>query len=90
MKVVVDAHRLILYSYSMDKDYQFFQKILPQIISEHKGQFALIREEKIVSYFPSLEEALKSAYLKFQDDNFIIQEVTDEIRTNYINSAFLK
>lgn len=71
-------------------NYEFFKKELPKIIATHRGQFVLIRNAKIVNYYPNAEIALKEAYQSFQDNDFIIQEVTDEDRVNYINSAFIR
>jgi len=72
-----------------DRNYEYFKSQLPTLLQSHKGQFVLIRNEQEVAYYPNLEEALKDAYQRFQDNDFIIQEITDEDRVNYINSAFL-
>ncbi|MBL7545988.1 MAG: hypothetical protein JNL11_19370 [Bdellovibrionaceae bacterium] len=75
---------------SVDKNFEFFKRELPIILNTHRGQFVLIKDEKIVSFYISAESALKDAYQRFQDNDFLIQEVTDEDRVNYINSAFLQ
>lgn len=75
---------------SAAKNYDFFKKELPQIITTHRGQFLLIKNEQIINYYPNAESALKDAYQRFSDNDFLIQEVTDEDRVNYINSAFLQ
>lgn len=74
---------------SAEKNYEFFKKELPKLMRDHKGQFVLIKDEQIIDFLPTMEAALKEAYQRFQDNDFIIQEVTDEDRVNYINSAFL-
>jgi len=48
----------------------------------------LIKDISIKGYYPTLENALKDAYAKFGDSEFLIQEVTDEKRVNYLNSSF--
>lgn len=73
-----------------DKNYEFFKRELPNIISTHRGQFVVIRNEQIIDYYANAELALREAYQRFQDNDFIVQEVTDEDRVNYINSAFLQ
>jgi len=72
-----------------DKNYEFFKRELPKIITTHRGQFLLIKNEQIINYYPNAETALKDAYQRYQDNDFLIQEVTDEDRVNYINSVFL-
>lgn len=74
---------------SQKDDFKYFESELPQILVEHKGQFALIKNKAIHGYYNSLEEALKNAYEKFPNDEFLIQEITDEKHVNYINSAFI-
>lgn len=72
-----------------NKDFKFFESKLPGLIKEHKGQFVLIKDEKIHGFYLSVQEALQNGYTKFGNSDFLIQEVTDEKRVNYINSAFL-
>lgn len=73
----------------LNPNYEFFLSKLPELLKEHKGQFALIKDKEIHGYYVSLEEALKSGYDKFGNDDFLIQEITDEKHVNYINSLFL-
>lgn len=75
---------------SKKEDFEYFESILPNIINEHRGQFAIIKNKTIEGYYNSLEDALKNAYEKFPDDEFLIQEITDERHVNYINSIFIQ
>lgn len=74
---------------NLKDDFEFFEQQLPDLIKEHRGQFVLIKDKKIHGYYPNMEDALKSAYEKFGVTDFLIQEVTDEKRVNYINSMFV-
>jgi hypothetical protein len=73
----------------LESDYQFFESKLSELLKEHRGQFVLIKDNTLHGFYPSMEEALKDAYKKFGNAEFLIQEVTDEKRVNYINSAFV-
>lgn len=73
-----------------DKNYEFFKRELPKLLPTHRGQFVLVKGEQIIGYYSSAEIALKDAYQRCQDNDFLIQEVTDEDRVNYVNSAFLQ
>ena len=35
----------------VDRNYLPFQRLLPQIIQQHRGQYALMREAEVVTYF---------------------------------------
>ncbi len=63
---------------TINPDFEFFQSQLPELMKEHAGQFVVIKDQKIQGYYPTVEAALKSAYEKFGDADFIIQEVTRE------------
>ena len=69
--------------------FEFFESKLPELLKEHKGQFVLIKDLTLHGFYLSTEDALKAGYGKFGSTDFLIQEVTDEKRVNYINSAFL-
>jgi len=70
-------------------DYVFFESKLPELLKDHIGQFVLIKDQTIHGFYSTIEEALKQGYEKFGNVDFLIQEITDEKRVNYINSAFL-
>lgn len=74
---------------SQNPDYDFFLSKLPELLPDHKGQYVLIKDQKVHGFYSNLEDALKDAYQKFGNIDFLIQEITDEKRVNYINSAYL-
>ena len=61
----------------VDRNYEAFQKLLPTIIAEHRGKYALMRDEKIVNYFTTPIDAGAAAELLYPDGLFSIQHVTD-------------
>ena len=70
-------------------DYNFFRSKLPELLKEQRGRFALIKNQEIQGIYSSVEDTLKNGYEKFNNTDFLVQEITDEMRINYINSAFL-
>jgi hypothetical protein len=70
-------------------DFEFFESQLPELLKEHRNQFVLIKDQAIQGFYLSMEEALRQGYEKFGQTNFLIQEVTDEKRVHYVNSAFI-
>lgn len=71
------------------EDFDFFKSELPKMLSDHKGQFVVIKDQTIYGYYPSIEEAVRDAYGKLGNQDFLIQEITDEKYVNYINAAFV-
>lgn len=73
----------------LNPDFEFFESKLLELLKEHRGQYVLIKDKHIYGVYPSVEEALKSGYDKLGNTEFLVQEITDEKRVNYINSAFI-
>jgi hypothetical protein len=61
----------------VDDNYRAFQKLLPTIILEHRGQYALMRDSKVISYFSTPLDARAAGEVIFKDGLFSIQPVTD-------------
>jgi len=74
---------------SQTEDFKFFEKRLPDFLKENKGKFVLIKNKQEHGFYNSAEEALREGYNKFGNVEFLIQEITDERRVNYINTAFV-
>lgn len=76
---------------TINPDFEFFESQLPDLlkIEGNKGQFVLIKDKAIQGIYASVEDALKHGYQKFGNTDFLVQEITDEKRVNYINAAFM-
>lgn len=61
-----------------DINFEAFQKQLPELMKEHAGQFAVMRDAKVVEFFDSLSDAVKFGHAQFGDANFSVQEVTSQ------------
>lgn len=59
------------------ENFKVFQKILPEILDEHEGEFALMRNRKIVGFYDSHDDAFAMGFEKFDDGVFSVQKVTD-------------
>ncbi len=62
----------------VDQNYDFFKTQLPEFIKEHKGEFALLRHQKIIQFFPDAKDAFFFGQEEYPDDMFSIQEITNE------------
>lgn len=61
----------------VDHNFDAFQRLLPEIISQHRGAFALMHNREIVTYFTTPIDAHAAGEKLFPDGVFSIQQVTD-------------
>ncbi len=66
---------------AQNEDYRYYQDQRQIFFASHKGEFVLIKGKANHGFFKTSEEALVAGLKKFGDEDFLIQEVTDEIRT---------
>lgn len=63
----------------VDKNYEKFKELLPELLKSNPGKQALMRHEELVDVFDTLTDAMKYAAKEFGDGEFSIQHITDEI-----------
>ena len=61
----------------VDRNFEAFEAMLHGILPIHRGEFALMNNGKVLSYFPSEADALAAGRRMFDDGVFSVQEVTD-------------
>jgi hypothetical protein len=62
----------------IDRNFEFFQQKLPELMTEHRGKFALIRNREIVGFYDTAIDAQTTGEKFFNDGIFSIQQVTDK------------
>jgi len=62
----------------VDRNYAAFERVLSEILPDHRDQLALMRDQRIVGFFDQPREALHAACELFPDGIYSIQEVTDK------------
>lgn len=70
---MADAHRV-----EIDRNYDFFQRNLRRFLTDHEGQFALLRHREVVGFFDSVGEAYRAGTGRFPDRLFSVQPVSSE------------
>jgi hypothetical protein len=71
----------------VDKNFAAFQKLLPELLRSHPGQYAVMHDSKAIDFFDTLRDAVRFGRAKFGDHEFSIQEVTSEsISLGYYSS----
>lgn len=62
--------------HEIDRNFDIFETLLPELIEEHAGQFALMREGKIVGFHDDEMQALAIGRQRFDDGIYSIQQVS--------------
>ena len=60
------------------RNFAFFSTVMDDILKDHSGQYALIRQQKFVDFFESSLEAQTYAFGHFTDGLYSIQKVANE------------
>lgn len=61
----------------VDRNLFAFLPQLPNLLRQHQGHFALLRDQKIVSLHEKLSEALEAGSIAYADGLFSIQQVSE-------------
>lgn len=62
----------------VDDNYQAFKKLLPGLLPIRRNQFALMHDQKIITFFDTFRDAVTAGNLHYGPRNFSVQEVTDK------------
>lgn len=61
---------------AVERNYQAFVALLPELIKSHHGKFALMHDGEVVEFFDSARDAMVYGQKEFSDGLFSVQEVT--------------
>ena len=61
----------------VDRNFEAFQKQLPELLKTQRGKYALLRDQKVVEFFDSVRDALIYGRDNYSDEAFSVQKVTD-------------
>mgnify|MGYP004497519419 FL=1 len=61
----------------VDNNYQFFLKEKDKIPNYLLDKYVLIRKEEFIEYFDSVDDAIKYAKIKYEDNLYSVQKVND-------------
>lgn len=89
MRVVErEGSRMPTIQEEVDRNYDAFVHELPTIIMSHRGQYALMKDQRVINFFSSAEDARAAAVAFITDNVFSIQHVIDTpVDLGYFNYA---
>jgi hypothetical protein len=62
----------------VDRNYAYFQRNLAALLTEHAGQYALLKSRAIVGFYDGPGVAYRAGLARFPERIFSIQQVTGE------------
>ena len=63
----------------VEKNFEFFQSVLPSLLESYFGETALLRHQRIVDFFDTFRDAQTAGEMSYEDGIFSIQEVEKPI-----------
>jgi hypothetical protein len=63
----------------VDRNFEFFQREMPNLLREHAGKFALIRDCEITGFYDTAQDANTAGTQLYADGLFSIQKITQEV-----------
>ncbi len=61
----------------ISRNYSHFRNVLPELVAEHEGKYALLRDGQVVQFFDSALDAQITGNNRFADELFSIQLVKE-------------
>ena len=61
----------------VERNYEAFRELLPELVKTHPGQCALLRRGKLVEVFPTSRDARWIGRERFPDGDFSVQPITE-------------
>jgi hypothetical protein len=62
----------------VDRNFEVFQELLPELMKTHAGKFALMHDGKIEDFFDSLADAVRAGKAIFGENGYSVQEVVSQ------------
>jgi len=59
------------------RNYEAFVELLPNLVKEHGGKFALMREGKVIEFFDTARDAYFAGLKLYPEQMFSVQEVVE-------------
>lgn len=76
------------HQHEVDRNFEAFTKLLPELITLHPGKYALMHSGEVIDFFDTISDAVRYGHQKYGDLNFSVQEIsTKNINLGYHSYA---
>lgn len=62
----------------IEDNFDFFNRNLKKYLPNHKNQYALLKDKKLIAFYDSIADAYYAGYKKYGNQPFSLQHVTEE------------
>lgn len=73
----------------LEKEYKFYLEHFKEFIPKRLNQFVLIKEDKVIDFFKSYEEALRAGLKYFGNVPFFIKEVQRKEEVHFFHQGLI-
>lgn len=63
---------------ALERELEFFKRRRAEWLQHYKGQFALIKEERLIGTYTTFQEAFEAGVRELGNQAFLIKQVTEE------------
>src|ERR1051325_8222043 len=61
------------------REWDVFRRELPRLLAEgREGEFALLKGEEIIGFYPTQQDAVRAGYARFLSETFMVHEIRTE------------
>ena len=61
----------------LDKELQAYDARLAELLGQDRGKYVLIKGDRVVDVFSSLDDALKQGYELFEAEPFLVRQIVE-------------
>jgi len=61
----------------LEKERKFYDRKRAELVSQHLGQFVLIKEEELIGVYNKIEEALAEGARRFGLQSFLVRQISE-------------
>ncbi len=62
----------------IDKNFEVFQRMLPNLLGDHRDKHALMRDGKVIAIYSTAQDAVETGQSFYKDGLFSVQKITDD------------
>ena len=74
----------------LEKEYKTYIDHLEQFLLSHRNQYVLIKDRRVIGFFVSYEQALKSGLEKFGNVPFFVKMVREEEEVHFFQEGLAR
>jgi len=71
----------------VDRNFEVFKKLLPDLLVENRGRWALMRDGTVVDIFDTAGDAYTSGASRFEDGLFSVQRIGESVDLGFFSHA---